>query len=111
MKKEAKELLLIAQELIAYEEELSFTQELQMIKDMKAFRIFFKDLIKFKGSLNDFVNNLGSMVDDKNALKEFEEVIDFLKLSRFISENDLMQHARMNESEIKQKIRKVYEAA
>ena len=108
----ARELLLIAQEVTAFQEEgeLSFAKELQMIKDMKAFKDFFKDLVKFKGSLNDFVNNLGSMAENKSALAEFREMADFLHLSNFFNDKKIMQHAKMNDSEIKNKIEKVYKA-
>ena len=107
----AKELVKLAREieaLVDVDDDLTLKQQVQLTKDYKAVKDFFKDLVKFKGSLNDFINNLSSMTSNPKAFKYFPEVLDVALLARFFKENHIMQSIRMDDDEIKEKLTKIY---
>ena len=109
----AKELMLIAREIKALQEineDLPLQQQVKLLKDVKETKKFFKDLVKFKGSLNDFINFISSVTTNPKTLKQFPELIELALLSRFFKEHNLMKLIKMDDKTLQEKLLKVYQS-
>ena len=107
----ARELLRIAKDIEALkdiDDGLTLKQQVQLVKDYAAVKKFFKELVKFKGSLNDFINNISSMTSNPKSLKHFPEVLDVALLAKFFKDHNLMKLIRMDDDTIKEKISEIY---
>ena len=107
----AAELLAVARELMAGEiqADMSFQKEARAYKLRAMVSEFFSATKRFKGTLNQFLQDIQNAVDDPSALRQFPELADIAKLSGFMSAS-VIKHVMMPENELLGRMKEVVEA-